>query len=263
MKLKKIYVIAALPLIIIAIWWLGALPANTLSAAKPNDKMLHLSEELLYAVKTEAVSDSLETALSSLKMNDVIAGLSNDNAKKTFWINIYNAWFQILSIRQKKNNPEIYTEKIITIAGHLFSLDDIEHGILRKYREKKSLGYLPQFLPPRLIKQLAVSAIDYRIHFTLNCGAKSCPAIAFYTCEKLEQQLNLATNVFIKSETTADTLKKELYTSKILQWYKGDFGGTKGILALLSKTLQQDFTGYTIKFTEYDWTAHLKNYRAG
>lgn len=30
------------------------------------------------------------------------------------------------------------------------------------------------------IKKLAVSNLDYKIHFALNCGGKICPPIRFY-----------------------------------------------------------------------------------
>lgn len=258
--MKRLYVIAALPIIFIATWWLGALSANTTSEAPPDQTILKLSEKLLYAVKTESATDSLEKVLASLNMDNLITGLSNDAARKTFWINIYNSYYQLLAIREKKTNPRIYKEKLIPVAGHSFSLDDIEHGILRKYRWKYSMGYLPQFLPSKLIKRLAVSGIDYRIHFTLNCGAKSCPPIAFYEYEKLKPQLETATKSFLRSETEVDTIKKVVTTSKILQWFKGDFGGKKGIHSLLSKIFDQDFSDYTIKFKDYNWDAQLKNY---
>ncbi|MBI5858387.1 MAG: DUF547 domain-containing protein [Sphingobacteriales bacterium] len=258
--MKRLYVIAALPLIFIATWWLGALPASTTSASHLDQAILKLSEKLLYAVKTESATDSLEKELASLNMDNLITGLSNDAARKAFWINIYNSFYQVLAIREKKTRPGIYKEKLIPVAGHSFSLDDIEHGILRKYRWKYSMGYLPQFLPSKLIKRLAVSKIDYRIHFTLNCGAKSCPPIAFYEYEKLEKQLDIATKVFFKSETDIDTVKKQIATSKILQWFKGDFGGKKGIRSLLSKIFNQDFGSYSIKFKDYDWSGQLKNY---
>ena len=260
--MKRLYTILAIVLIFISTCWLGALPINTLSSAVPNQNMLHLSEKLLYAVRTEAATDSLETALASLKMDELVTGLSNNTARKTFWINLYNAWYQLLFTREKKTKPEIFTDKLILIAGHYFSLDDIEHGILRKYRWKYSMGYLPQFYPSKLIKRLAVSKIDYRIHFTLNCGAKSCPPIAFYTYEQLEKQMDVATKSFLRSETDIDTVNKKVYTSKIMQWFKGDFGGKKGIRSLLSTVFNQDFTGYEIQFKEYDWSANLKNYSA-
>lgn len=258
--MKRLYTILALVFIFISTCWLGALPINTSSSAAPNQSILHLSEKLLYAVRTEAVTDSLETALASLKMDELVTGLSNNTARKTFWINLYNAWYQLLFIRKKKTKSEIFTDKSIPIAGHFFSLDDIEHGILRKFRCKYSLGYLPQFFPSKLIKRLAVSKIDYRIHFTLNCGAKSCPPIAFYEYEKLEPQLEVATNSFLRSEIVIDTMNKIVHTSKILQWFKGDFGGKKGIRLLLSSVFKQDFTEYVIQFKEYDWSYNLKNY---
>lgn len=225
-----------------------------------NYELINLSGKLLYAVKTDSPTDSIEKVLALLNFKDLLTGLSNDTARKTFWINIYNAWYQLLAARDQKSKPEIFTGRFIYIAGQAFSLDDIEHGILRKYRSKFSMGYLPQFLPRKKIKQLAVSAIDYRIHFALNCGARSCPPIAFYSYEKLEQQLNIAAVSFLKSETTVDTVKNKLTTSKILQWFKGDFGGKRGIRTILSNTLQQDFSDYSISFNDYDWSARLKNF---
>jgi len=242
-------------------WRLSASPVRTIAGAPPSLKILLLSEELLFGVKTESNTDSIEKALSNLQPSDLIQGLSEDNAKKAFWINIYNSWYQILATRYKKTNPSIFTQKNIPIAGHTFSLDDIEHGILRKYRWKLSMGYLPQFFPSKLIKQLAVTTIDYRIHFALNCGATSCPPIAFYKYENLETQLDIATNSFLSGETNIDSIKKEITTSKILYWFKGDFHGTKGILSLLSKILKNDFSGYTLLFKKYNWNTHLRNWQ--
>ncbi len=242
------------------IWWLGAVPADTPSGSPPAQDVPGLAEHLLSAVKSESATHDLEHELDSLKMEELMAGLSNDAAKKAFWINLYNAYFQILSIREKKKNPEIFKGRLIPVAGHSFSLDDIEHGILRRYRWKYGMGYLPQFLPSKIIKQLAVSKTDFRIHFALNCGAKSCPPIAFYDHTQLDAQLEVATKSFLHSETEMDTVNKIVFVSKILQWFKGDFGGSRGILSMLSKVLEFDFTGYEIRFKEYDWTAQLRNY---
>jgi len=84
-------------------------------------------------------------------------------------------------------------------------------------------------------KKAGCSKIDYRIHFALNCGAKSCPPIAFYTLEKLDKQLDEATYSFIISETTIDMNNKTISTSKLMYWYRGDFGDTRGIKETLKK----------------------------
>lgn len=111
----------------------------------PDTTLLKLSEKLLYQVKTNQPVSELEYDLAKINLQQLIGGLYNDNAIKTFWINMYNAWYQILAAREKLKRPEIFTDKKINIAGKNFSLDDIEHGILRKYRWKYSMGYLPNY----------------------------------------------------------------------------------------------------------------------
>ncbi len=233
---------------------------KTNTEVMPDTAILKLSGDLLYHVKTEKPTDSIELSVLKLDMQQLVAGLNNDNAIKTFWINIYNAWYQILAVREKQTRPEIFTAKLISIAGKKFSLDDIEHGILRKYRWKYSMGYLPKFFPGKLIKQLAVSKIDYRIHFALNCGAKSCPPIAFYSYADIDNQLSLASKSFLDSETDFDDARKEVSVTKIMDWFRADFNGKKGIRRIINQVLQKDVSDYTIKFKPYSWDAALHNF---
>ena len=247
--------------IISLIWGWGALGINHLNARQPDEGLLHLSEQLLYSVKTGEPTDSLQLAIGRYSVSDLAEGLSNDNARKAFWINIYNAYYQILAAHAQKAKPHIFTDKTIPFAGAIFSLDDVEHGILRRYRWKYSLGYLPQFLPSMSIKELAVSNIDFRIHFALNCGARSCPPIAFYDYDNIDAQLELATRSFLESETSVDEANKTVHVTKIMQWFKADFKGEKGIKQILSHYLGKDFTGYKIRFSEYNWNEELKKFK--
>lgn len=226
----------------------------------PDVSLLQLSEKLLYQVKTKKSTKDIESEIASTTMEQMVNGLNNDNAIKTFWLNMYNAWYQILAQREKLKNPEIFTKKTILIADHSFSLDDIEHGILRKYRWKYSKGYFTSFFPEKLIKQLAVSQIDYRIHFALNCGAKSCPPIAFYRYSTIEQQLDVATKTFLIAETEFDDIQKELYVTKIMDWFIADFGGKKGIKEIIKKVLNKEVSNYSIHFKPYNWDAALNNF---
>ncbi len=260
--MKILLIIFLLFISFVLVWWISALPVNRKKQMAPNQQIISLSGQLLLNIKTEAPTDSLELVLSKLSLPDLITGLSDDDARKTFWINIYNSFFQILAARKMNRKLQIFSEKLITIAGTKFSLDDIEHGILRKYRWKYGLGYLPQLFPPKIIKQLAVSKIDYRIHFTLNCGAKSCPLIAFYSYDKINEQLEKAMKSFLHSEVEINEAKKEVNVNKIMYWFKGDFGGTNGIKNILSNYFTKDFSAYSIKFKEYDWTEQLKNFKS-
>ena len=159
-----------------------------------------------------------------------------------------------------QRHGKLFSERIIQVAQAQFSLDDIEHGILRRYRWKWSWGYLSNPFATLLIRNLAIQQIDFRIHFALNCGAKSCPPIAFYTVKKLDEQLDEAMYSFVVSETTIDRNNKIIKTSKLLYWYRGDFKGTNGIKRILSKIFELDLSNYKILFNQYNWEMLLGNY---
>jgi len=202
----------------------------------------------------------IEQTLRTISKTELLCQLYTDEEKNTFWINIYNAYYQLLAGRINTQTKRIFSKKQINIAQISFSLDAIEHGILRKYRWKKSFGYLPNPFASLLIRKLAVKEIDYRIHFALNCGAKSCPPIAFYTLEKLDKQLDDAMYSFLFSETTLDRENKTITTSKLLHWYQGDFGSLKGVKNTLKNVLQVEITSHKLKFNSYSWETQLENY---
>lgn len=219
-----------------------------------------LAEDLLLKVKKGEDTEVLEKEIGELSLEQLKSELKNDTLKKAFWINCYNAYYQILRKRTQLIAPEVYTEKAIKVAGEIFSLDDMEHGILRKYRIKISLGYLPNIFAPPLIKSLAVFRIDYRIHFALNCGAKSCPPIAFYKIDSLDQQLEMATISLLESETEVFYDRMEIHTTSLMSWYRGDFKGENGIKDILEEKLDIPTKGFKIIYKPYFWEDHLHNF---
>jgi hypothetical protein len=222
--------------------------------------LLSTSEKLLLNVKMNLDTERERLFLQSVTLAQLKIELNTDQAKKAFWINIYNAYYQIEARKSTINRKTIFSTRAILIAQNYLSLDDIEHGILRKNRWKWSFGYLRNPFAFALLKDLEVQIIDFRIHFALNCGAKSCPPIAFYNYTKIDQQLNDAMFSFLEQETTIDHSTKTIATSKLLLWYRADFGGTKGVKKILSNLLALDLTPYSIRFTAYSWESHLENY---
>lgn len=55
-----------------------------------------------------------------------------------------------------------------------------------------------------------MTPVDARIHFALNCGAASCPAIKMYTTDTLEEGLTGAAEAFCASEVTVDVAAKKV-----------------------------------------------------
>jgi len=217
------------------------------------------SEKLLLSVKLQEENQDTRDLLEKMELSQLQHDLNNDDKKKAFWINIYNAFYQILR-REQITKPAIYKKKLFLIAGQKFSLDDVEHGILRRYRYKYSLGFLANIFAPRLIKSLAVDKLDYRIHFALNCGAKSCPPIAFYKAEDIDQKLDWATQAFLEGESDFDEQNKVVHTTALFQWFAADFGGNKGIRKIFKEQLQKDISTYKITYKTYSWEDDLDNF---
>lgn len=221
---------------------------------------LSLARSLLLKVRMEEPAREVVLQMQRLESQDLTSALDTEARRKAFWINCYNAYFQILRKERGLVKPAVFSEKAIVIAGQALSLDDIEHGILRKYRWKWSLGYLPDLFVSRGIRQWAVQRVDYRIHFALNCGAKSCPPIAFYDPEKIDDQLDLAAQAFLGQETEVFAEKREIHTTRLFQWFKGDFGGNRGMRRILQEQAGLETKGWKIVYKAYDWDEALGNF---
>jgi len=118
----------------------------------------------------------------SLKAVDL--GSLERTEKIAFFLNIYNS-LTIHSLALCDNGipssvleiNNFWRRTAYNIGGYTFSLDDIEHGILRGNRAHPS-GGKPLFgeSDPRL--QFTVTDVDPRIHFALVCGAKRIWTVA-------------------------------------------------------------------------------------
>jgi hypothetical protein len=223
-----------------------------------------VAQKLLYATRTGNDVLVCELQLQQADENILRQQLSDDNKIKAFWLNIYNAYIQILLTKNPesyKKRGQFFDTKIIAVAGQMLSLDDIEHGILRRSKLKWSLGYFNKWIPNRFEKKFRVRKVDYRIHFALNCGAKSCPPIAFYDDLKIDTQLRQATKSYLRGEAHYEPEKNIVYLPAIMSWFRRDFGGKKQMLALLREMqIIPAEASLSIKFKEYDWELFLSNY---
>lgn len=230
-----------------------------------NNTLIKLSQNFMYAAKTNEEVTPYINQLKDLKYDELLKHLKTDHDKKAFWINLYNAYTNA----SLHKNPDLYKKrnqffkaKNIDVAGKTLSLDKIEHGILRRSKIKWSLGYLNKFFPNKTEKELRVNKLDNRIHFALNCGAKSCPPIAFYNAENLNTQLDVAATAYLTNEANYNIENNILYLPALLSWFRRDFGGKKKIIELLkSKQLLATTVKPNVRFKKYDWVLYLDNYK--
>ena len=235
------------------------------SKKRSDNKMIALSQDFMYAAKTGDATDEFINKLKSLSYDELKNGLTNDDEKKAFWINAYNGYTQALLQKNPeayKNRGQFFKSEQIELAGKKFSLDDIEHGILRRSKIKWSLGYLSKWFPGKTEKQLRVDKLDYRLHFALNCGAKSCPPVAFYDAANISTQLDVATTAYLTGEAEYDPEKNTLGLPAIMSWFRKDFGGRKKMLQLVKqKGIVPETANPKIYFNKYNWELHLNNFQ--
>ena len=196
-------------------------------------------------------ADVLRVWLESLADVD-LADFTDADARLALWLNAYNAIaisqvlevYPIASIRPKVlgipnwlSFLDFFTRSNTIIGGKKYSLNQIEHAILR-----------PEFAEPR-------------IHFALVCASVGCPLLrrGAYFPESVRTQLEADASRFIHNpdKVRYDAEKKTLYLSKIFKWYGEDFVKAAGSVAeyvggyLGPEAAVGD--GWAIVFLPYDW----------
>jgi hypothetical protein len=192
--------------------------------------------------------------------------LQTRQERQAFWINLYNALIvdAVIAFRLKKSVQEdrgYFRRAAYIVGGRRYSADDIEHGILRGNRRHFHVGILlPQFAPgdPRLA--LSLQPADPRIHCALVCASRSCPPIAAYDPERIDEQLDLACSTFINGGGVQMEEDGRLCLSPIFRWYGRDFGGREGIREFVLRYLDEGEpralleNGQRLNFYRYDWS---------
>lgn len=217
-----------------------------------------LSAAYLTAIRRGEDATGHETELAALDDEGLATALDTDGARLAFWINVYNGATQsALDVNpgQYESRRAFFSAPQVTVAGADLSLDDIEHGILRRSYPKWTLGYLRWPFPDDFAARHEVRERDPRIHFALNCGAESCPAIAAYTREEIDEQLDWATEGYLDSEVRYDSEAGRALVPRVMLWFRGDFGGKRGILQMLER-YEQIPPGATprLSYREWDWS---------
>lgn len=187
-----------------------------------------------------------------------------DAEKIAFLINAYNsltleAIIDNYPTKSIRNIPGVWKIRRFDFVGNKFSLDHIEHQILRKEFDRPG------------------------IHVALVCAAISCPLLRTepYTGEKLVSQLDDQARKFIGNNQNfrIDRQENTVYLSSIFKWFGEDFEksyakdrnleGLKqketAVINYISKYVNSDDMkyleqgGYQVKYLDYDWSLNAQS----
>ena len=208
------------------------------------------------------------TKLQSISLKDMDTG-----TKMAFVINLYNTMIRIAFAttgipKNDLTRLSFFDTVAVNVGGDIFTFNDLENGILRA-NSVPPYHFTKPFGNGDSRAGFALSETDPRIHFALNCGAKSCPPVRRYTVRGLQEELTAAAIAFCEDDSNVlvDESKRELRVSKIFKWYSGDFSTSKGQIplqilkhligkkkALLEQLVQNG--NLAVDFVPYDWTTN-------
>ena len=174
---------------------------------------------------------------------------STELEARAFWLNLYNA-LTLHALHAAGINATVlesagfFGRFVYRVSGLTFSLNEIEHGVLRGNR----VAFLSRAPfgsgDPRAS---LVLPLDARIHFALNCGALSCPPIRAYDAARLEQQLELAARSYLSS---ARLEGRTVWLPRLLEYYRADFGDPLEFARRYRNDLP---VKAQVRFEPYDW----------
>jgi hypothetical protein len=180
--------------------------------------------------------------------------LRDDPAKLAFWCNAYNDLVRgELAARPRRGHlfrhRRLFGTLAVELGGQRFTPDEIEHGILRRNaRPPYGLRPLLRAGDPRLA--LAPDVLDPRVHFALNCGARSCPPIRRYEEAAVDEQLAFATRAYLEAETRIDRAGGVVRLPYLMKLYRADFPDQR---AFAQAHLGEDLAGLRVRHGRFDW----------
>ena len=176
--------------------------------------------------------------------------LKNHQDKLAFWINVYNIFavkivtdnYPLKSIKDVGGLfKSVWKIKAGTVGGKKYTLDKIEHTILRK------MG-------------------DPRIHTAIVCASISCPDLSkkAYESEKLNEQLDMQMSIFLANPNKGMRVDKKqqlkrVLLSPIFDWFADDFKSNGGVRKFIKPYVPTRYRHtlenirYPISYMDYNW----------
>lgn len=169
-----------------------------------------------YALLAGPLREDFDAVIAAIETFDA-STLSTDAQRLAFWMNAYNAKMieRVLAADVPANIEahgfDFFFKTPVRVAGRDLTLDQIEHGILR--RQDASLAALHP------------TALDPRLHVGLNCGAISCPRLRTraFTAANLDAELDRAMRDFVNGPQYFRFEADAAVLSSLLDWFGSDF----------------------------------------
>jgi hypothetical protein len=192
-------------------------------------------------------------------------------AQMAFWINVFNAAVlcdatELADAKRVKDVEAFFERRRLWIGPHGFSLDDIEHGLLRGNAPKQGSRRPPMERDdPRL--ECTPMVLDERVHFALHSACRSSPPLRVFEAGRLDRLLEDAASDYVRRTVRVERSGALLVVPRLFRWFAEDFGGERGIVEFVAARLEDEATvemidrrrgNVSLRYQEFDWTLNRK-----
>jgi len=182
-----------------------------------------------------------------------------------FWLNVFNAMVlrdaaELAHASNVRDVERFFESPRVRIAGLEYSLDDIQHGLLRGNAPKFGSASPPMKRDdPRLAH--TPLAYDERVHFGLYCAVRSSPVLVVFDAGAVDRQLEQATEDYLRREASVAEDGALVTLPRQFFWYREDFGGEQEALAFALARFDDATVEKVdarrgrvkVRYAEFDW----------
>ena len=188
-----------------------------------------------------------------------------------FWLNAYNAT-SLLGARGCALGEPVtsidgfFDRPKLDVAGHAFSLDDIEHGLLRGNAPKYGRWSGPLGKDdPRL--DFTPRLYDERVHFAMYSACRSTQALRVFGDAPLAEQLEAAVRDCVARDVSVAEDGSSVEVPRLFKWYADDFGGEPGVVDFVLARIDDDALieridarqgAVKLLYKAFDWTLNQR-----
>ena len=192
-------------------------------------------------------------------------------AQMAFWINVFNAGVlrgaSELEFASSARKVQAFFERPrLRIGAHLYSLDDIEHGLLRGNVPKQGRLGAPMGRDDPRLEYMPI-LFDERMHFALHSACRSSPPLRIFDGGKLDRQLEEATADYLRRTVRIESQGAVIVLPRLFRWFAEDFGGESGIVEFVVARIDDEAVvemvdhrqgRVKLKYNDFDWTLNSK-----
>ena len=192
-------------------------------------------------------------------------------AQMAFWINVFNAGVlrdaaELAGASSVRQVQAFFERPRLRIGPHHYSLDDIEHGLLRGNVAKPGRTRAPMERGDPRLESMPI-VFDERVHFALYSACRSSPPLRTYLYGWLDRQLEEAAAAYVRGGVRVEKQGALIVVPRLFQWFAQDFGGESGIVEFVVARIEDEaivemvdkrLGRVKLHYTEFDWSLNRR-----